>query len=120
MNQEQEVRARILRLSGKNPHEAAKILGVPEEDVERVYYGKRRYNSIVGYERTVYFRLDRWMRENNMTRTMFAQKSGIHISTLTSIMRDDVDFSKRSIDKILKLTGLTYEEAFQRNDEWHK
>ena len=120
MTNEQEAIAKIMRLDGKSVNQVAAHLGVPEKDVQELYWRKKYKKSIIGFQNSRYIRLDRWMREHGMSRTMFAQKSGIHISTLASIMNDEVDFSKSSIDKILKTTGLTYEEAFQRSDEWQK
>lgn len=112
MTKEQEAKASILRLDGKTPKEAAKILGVPERDVESVYYKKRYKRSLVGFEATKYVGLDQWLRYHGLTRTQFADKCGIHPSTMTAIMLGSHDFSKSYIDKILKATGLTYEEAF--------
>jgi len=117
VNDKQEIQVQLLRLDGKTVMEAAKITGLPEEEIEDIYYRKKHKKSIIGFENTKYLRLDRWMREHGMTRTKFAEKCGIHQSTLASIMNDEVDFGKRSIDKILKTTGLTYEEAFGTEGE---
>ena len=120
MTDQQEVMARMLRLDGKSSAEVAERLGVPESEVMSVYC-KRKYNrSIVGSETTKYVNLDRWMRTHGMSRVMFADKCGIHPSTLNMILLDATDFGKSSIDKILRATGLTYEVAFaeggERND----
>lgn len=117
MNKEQEAKAMILRLDGKTPKEAAHILGVPEREVESLYYKKRYKRSIVGFEATKYIGLDQWMRYHGLTRTQFADKCGIHPSTMTAIMLDNHDFGKSYIDKILKATGMTYEEAFKEEVE---
>ena len=112
LTKEQEVLARMRRLDGKSIAEVAAYLGVPEEDVAPVFSMKKYTQSIIGFETTKFIRLDQWMRHNGMTRVMFADKSGINYSTLCNIMNGSVDASKKHIDKILKFTGLTYEEAF--------
>lgn len=112
MTKEQEILARMRRLDGKSISEVSERLGIPEEEVATVYSMVRYKKSIIGSERTKYIRLDQWMRQNGVTRTMFANKVGIHYATLCNIMDNDVDVCKRHIDKILKYTGLTYEEAF--------
>ena len=91
----------------------AEYLGVPEKDVAPVFSMKKYTLSVIGFETTKFIRLDQWMRQNGMTRVMFADKSGVNYSTLCNIMNGSVDASKKHIDKILKFTGLTYEEAFR-------
>ena len=113
MTKNQEIRAHLLRLDGKNVMEIAKILGVPEDEVASISNQKRYKQSVAGSENAKYINLDRWMREHGITRAMFADKSGINYSTLNMIIGGKTDFSKSSIDKILKATGLTYEEAFK-------
>lgn len=113
MTKNQEIRAQLLRLDGKNVMEIAQILGVPEDEVANISNQKRYKQSVVGSENAKFINLDRWMRENGITRSMFADKSGINYSTLNMIIAGKTDFGKSSIDKILKTTGLTYEEAFK-------
>ena len=117
MTKEQEAIAKILRLDGKSISEVAAHLKVQEKDVEPVFYRKKYTKSLIGFETTKYFRLDQWMKERGMTRVMFADKSGVNYSTLCKIMSDSVDISKSHIDKILKFTGLTYEEAFGKEGD---
>ena len=120
MTNEQEVLSRILRIDGKSISEVAECLGIPESELEPIFSRRKYTKSIIGFETTKYLHLDRWMRQRGITRVMFAEKSGINYSTLCNIMSDSVDISKRNIDKILKFTGLTYEEAFWKGENYGK
>lgn len=43
----------------------------------------------------------------------FAEKCGIAPSTMCRFLNGKTDIQKKNIDKILKVTGLTYEECFE-------
>ncbi|MBR4934481.1 MAG: helix-turn-helix transcriptional regulator [Anaerotignum sp.] len=112
ITKEQEILVRMMRLDGKSVRDVAEVLKLSEDDVSHVYCAKRYKRSMIGFDTTRHYGLDRWMRHHGMTRVMVADKSGITYSTLCNIMNGDVDVSKKHIDKLLKFTGLTYEEAF--------
>lgn len=62
--------------------------------------------------------LTQWMNDNQMTRQELAEKLGYSPSTgsyyiITKIMRTD-KFTKKEIDKLLEITGMTYEELFKK------
>jgi transcriptional regulator with XRE-family HTH domain len=62
--------------------------------------------------------LTQWMNDNQMTRQELAEKLGYSPSTsscyiITKIMKTD-KFTKKEIDKLLELTGMTYEELFKK------
>ena len=63
--------------------------------------------------------LTQWMNDNQMTRQELAEKLGYSPSTssyyiITKIMKTD-KFTKKEIDKLLELTGMTYEELFKKH-----
>lgn len=62
--------------------------------------------------------LTQWMNDNQITRQELAEKLGYSPSTgsyyiITKIMRTD-KFTKKEIDKLLEITGMTYEELFRK------
>lgn len=64
--------------------------------------------------------LTQWMNDNQMTRQELAEKLGYSPSTsscyiITKIMKTD-KLTKKEIDKLLELTGMTYEELFKKQD----
>lgn len=62
--------------------------------------------------------LTQWMNDHQMTRQELAEKLGYSPSTsscyiITKIMKTD-KFTKKEIDKLLEITGMTYEELFKK------
>ena len=62
--------------------------------------------------------LTQWMNDNQITRQELAEKLGYSVSTssgyiIAKIMKTD-KLSKREIDKLLEITGMTYEELFRK------
>lgn len=73
--------------------------------------------------RVLYPRLEEWRQENRMTQEMFAQACGLSRPALRCVLCTSGGAaqhvngpSKTTIDKILRRTGLTYEEAFKSAD----
>lgn len=60
----------------------------------------------------VYPGLNRWMRKNDMSTRELSRKLDMCNQTVYRWLKGDVDIRKYGIDKILRLTGMTYEEAF--------
>lgn len=60
-----------------------------------------------------YWRIKKHIRDNGMSIREFSNKCGIAPSTMSRFLNGKTDIQKRNIDKILKVTGLTYEECFE-------
>lgn len=68
-------------------------------------------------EEVVYPNLRRWLNENRMTRSEFIRRldrviGGHAHDALSRWFRGVNDPQKKTIDKMLEITGLTYEELF--------
>lgn len=66
--------------------------------------------------------LRKWLNENKVTRAEFIRRMGkvpysTEITRLSIWFRGDADPSKLQIDRMLAVTGLTYEELFWEGDE---
>ena len=59
-----------------------------------------------------YPRIEKYIGIEGMSLREFSEKSGIAASTMSRFLNGKTDIQKRNIDKILKATGLTYEECF--------
>ena len=58
--------------------------------------------------------IDRWMQANGITTVKeLARRADVPRSTMRSALRGKHDPIKSTIDAILHVTGMTYEEAFQ-------
>lgn len=68
-------------------------------------------------EGCIYPGLREWMNDNKVGRSEMLRRMGKaawprHVSKLSGILRGHHDPSKATIDSILKVTGMTYEECF--------
>ena len=66
----------------------------------------------------VYPNIRNWMNRNKVTKSEFVRRLGLcncydNKARLASYLRGECDPSKSTIDKILAVTGMTYEEAFE-------
>ena len=59
-----------------------------------------------------YPRIEDYIGIEGMSLREFADKCGIAVSTMSRFLNGKTDIQKRNIDKILKVTGLSYEECF--------
>lgn len=73
----------------------------------------RSYKS----KKIVYSGLENWMQENAISIRKLTELSGMNYVALYYILIGRNDPNKKSIDRILKATGLTYEQAFTVNDD---
>ena len=60
----------------------------------------------------IYPRLAQWMVEHDCSYARLAELTGASYGAIGNMMRGCSDPSKRLIDNILAVTGLTYEQAF--------
>ena len=59
-----------------------------------------------------YPRIEDYIGIEGMSLREFADKCGIAASTMSRFLNGKTDIQKRNIDKLLKVTGLSYEECF--------
>ena len=69
-----------------------------------------------------YPRIEQYMNDNGIKLAEFARICEISYPTMWRISEGKREISKSNIDKILKVTGLTYEECFsvEKEEEWRK
>lgn len=73
---------------------------------------------------SIYPGVDRWMHENKMTYTEVARRLGYAVapgtlSRINRIFTGVSEMSKSDIDKLISLTGKTYEELFGNINKTH-
>lgn len=83
---------------------------------------KKRYEvrNIKSIEKIIFPNLKDWLYKNSTTVVELAEKTGIQYSTVMKNFDGTTVMSKTTIDKILELTGETYEYIFQTDDENQK
>lgn len=107
-------RARLIELRkiGMTYAEIGAALGVSKQTAFVACKDNNELRRAPLYELIVYAGLNRYMKENKMAVKELAEKTGISNQNVFQILTGKNDPCKRSIDRILRATGLTYEEAF--------
>lgn len=67
-------------------------------------------------ERIVYPAIRNWLTEHQMSKRKFSSQIGVSVAHVTNILNGKVNPTIKIANKILSVTGLTYEEAFRRED----
>jgi hypothetical protein len=80
-----------------------------------------RYYSPIGNE-CIYPNLRKWMNKHKVSRKEFLLRMGLtahqcNYQKFTDLMQGKYEPRKNYIDKMLEVTGLTYEELFKTEDE---
>ena len=106
------------RNAGKTYTEIAAEFGVSRQAVHQVCarYEPNKFKTITP-EKCVYPMWRSWMNENRVSRSEVLRRMGVEPSAsnaarLRGYMCGDTYPSKPTIDKLLAVTGLTYEQLF--------
>ena len=60
----------------------------------------------------IYPGLKLWMWDNDVNMIKFAELVGVHVHTISANFRGLTDMRMYTVRRILKVTGLTFEQAF--------
>lgn len=60
----------------------------------------------------IYPGIDAWLRSRHISLMALSKTTGISYCNIYRIVNGEISHTKRNIDKILRATGMTYEEAF--------
>ena len=71
----------------------------------KTWYGFRKFACI-------YPGLKLWMQRNNWNACRLAQEAGLYQSTIIDNLNGTTEMKMHTIRRILKATGLTFEQAF--------
>lgn len=117
MASERKEQMRQLRKQGLKHKEIAERFGVSTQYVSVVCGGSSPGRFAAVGEECIYPNLRKWMNENEVSRSEFLRRMGIDVHTsnlqrLGHYIRGEAQPRKPYIDKMLKVTGLTYEVLF--------
>lgn len=90
-----------------------------EYGVSQALIQKRCGGPYRGYRKNEikYKGIEKWLNEKELSTRRFSEISGINYVSLYYILTGRNEPKKKSIDRILEATGLTYEEAFAESEE---
>lgn len=114
---------RALRGKGLTYAEIAKELGISKQAVAQVLSKEQKSHFRPWTsDRCIYVGVRNWMNENQITMAELLRRFGFQPgSALHYRYRDylsgQTELRKHTIDKLLEITGLAYEEAFRQEDE---
>ena len=108
-----------LRNQGMTYQQIADVLGISKQAVGNSLsrYDYRRFKYIQP-EACVYEGLRVWMNEHHVNVSELVRRLGLqtapaNITRYRQILSGNYELRKATIDKILEITGLTYEQAFE-------
>lgn len=115
MTNEEKLEAFRMRLEGATLQECADHFGVTRQRMAQILpkiaeRGRPRPN----YSDIIYPNIAFWMKANRCNYTRLAQLCGVHYQPVRRALIGDAHPNKPLIDKILTVTGMTYEEAFSK------
>lgn len=115
MTREQKIEAFTMRLDGYTLEEIGNRFGITKEAVRSMFSRITTESGIVK-KQYVYPNIAKWMIENNLNQIHFAKALGCSTNTVSSWLTGKKNPSYRFINLVLSETGMTFEEAFKRED----
>lgn len=113
MTKEQKLEACSMRFDGVSIQEIADHFGVTREYIGQITPTINtlavRRKKLDSY---IYPNISRWMKENRVCASKLAKTIGISPVTVSNMLSGRVNTTKSTIDKVLEVTGMTYEQAF--------
>lgn len=120
MTNEQKLKGLQMLIDGASYSDVARDFGVSRERIRQMYsnlIGSSKKKAVYRKERAVYPALENWMIEHDCSVSELAEKLGIHFSTVSEFLNGKRYFKIKTLTKLLKVTGLTYEDLYMRGDE---
>lgn len=111
MTNEQKAQAYLMLLNGATLKEAAETFGVSRQRMQQLFPKVFPRGPRI---KCIYPNIKRWIYENCGTQQKFAEMIGVCQKTAYDYLTGRRSPHKEIIDKILEVTGMTYEEAFKQ------
>lgn len=112
MTKEQKLEACSMRFDGVSIQEIADHFGVTREYIRQITPTINtlavRRKKLDSY---IYPNISRWMKENRVCASKLAKTIGISPVTVSNMLSGRVNTTKSTIDKVLEVTGMTYEQT---------
>lgn len=122
MTREQKHQMLDMRLDGYTYERIGERFGVSRQRIQQILSGegsgKRNATSKQNrLERYVFPNIAVWMNEHDYTLTMMAEEIGILPTTLSKQLLGNSEPPLKTVRKIIEITGLSFEVAFERKAE---
>lgn len=113
VTREKKLAAYQLFLEGVSKAEIARQLGISRQAVQLCLPKTRQMNR---ERKVVYPNILVWMEASGCDYIEMSRRAGMNVNTLRGALAGE-NSTKAVIDKILAVTGLSYEQAFCREDK---
>lgn len=118
MTREQKEEVKRLRGAGMSYQAVGERFGVSKQRIHQITHPKPRKRKHADMHEVKYLGIRRYLEENYLSMSMFANLVGMSNSTvLWRSLKGDGGMTKKTIDAILRVTGLTYEQAFTEEEK---
>jgi transcriptional regulator with XRE-family HTH domain len=119
MNKKEQMLA--MRNGGALYREIASVFGVSRQYVSLICGKSNPRRFIPIGDNCVFPNLRKWMNRNRVSRGELLRRTGLEMHTnnysrFNSIMRGEIQPRKDYIDRMLKVTGMSYEELFRQTE----
>ena len=117
MTREQKIEAFTMRIDGYAYQEIANKMGISQQAVRDCLLRSisRDSRNTRLFAHCVYPNILKYMCNHKMSLSGLANAAELNPNIVSRVL-EGRNFTKTSIDKILKATGMTYEEAFWRKE----
>lgn len=105
-----------LRYQGVTLQALANKYGVTRQRVDQIFqsYISREARAYAKLANVVYPNLRKFMVDNQLSYTDFAKLCDVTIPTIKNVLSGGHGMHGQTIEKILRVTGMSYDEAFKK------
>lgn len=113
MSKTMKQKACEMRKDGYTMQEIADEMGVNQRTISLYVPKEERCQARNRVDNYIYPNINKWLIDNRMSMIKFAREVGITKSTMSNYLAGLSEPRKSIIDKILEITGMSYEECFR-------
>lgn len=118
MSDDDRKKALEMRMEGKSLQEIADHFGVTPPLISALSHkAGLRCRSVYKSAKVIYPSIAQYLKTNCISVCSFADLCGVSSRMMYTFLSGQVCASKYTIDQILRVTGMTYEEAFSECEE---
>ena len=114
MTNKEKADAYFMRLNGMSLREIADKFGVTYQCIAQILPATSpAFRHPTNADKCIYPAIREYMQKNRMTYNRLAALCGITPMTIYRSLNKEVNPTKKTIDRVLEVTQMTYEEAFK-------
>ena len=116
MTKDEKLQAYKMLLDGCTLQQVGDKFGVSRQRIAQLFPVKRLRREMAS-ESCIFPNIAKWMERNDYGYMDIARMCNFPHNTIQYALKHDANITKLLIDRILKATGMTYEEAFYKDTD---